>query len=55
MEEEACATYHSNISSLKDSITSVAARIKSAEVVAACSSFRGRVEAVVAQGGGHIE
>ena len=49
------ASPHSSVNSLKTCIVRATRKIKKAEVAAAAKRFRSRVEAVIAQKGGHIE
>ena len=52
---KACLKPHNSIITLKRSIKQAIDTVDKAEIINAVSRFRSRVEAVVANGGGHIE
>ncbi len=56
LEARACATSHWNVEALKNSVNQEWSNLSSEKfIISTCSSFRSRVEKVVAAGGGHIE
>ena len=55
MERKACATSHPNKESLRAAICREWDDMPESYVANTCKSFRGRVEAVIAASGGHIE
>lgn len=55
IELEACAKCHSNVTALKASIRKAWGNMDREYIMKVCSSFRPRLEAVVAAGGGYIE
>lgn len=55
LEEKACRAPHPNLEALKRSLTKAWEEIPQETVRAAVNAFRGRLEGVIQQGGGHIE
>jgi hypothetical protein len=55
LEEKACRDPHPNLEALKRSLTKVWEEIPQKTVRAAVNAFRGRVEGVIQEDGGHIE
>jgi hypothetical protein len=55
LERLACKSPHANINDLKASLKKAWAKLSKEYIEKTCSSFRGRIEAVIEANGGHIE
>ena len=55
VSSQACRTRHPNIAALKTAVDEVWNSMDESYVIQACSGFRGRLERVIAAGGGYID
>jgi inhibitor of nuclear factor kappa-B kinase subunit alpha len=55
VQARACAHQHSNIESLKESVSKEWSKMPASYIRTVCSKFRPRIEAVIEAGGGYID